>query len=44
MLVVKTLALILEQGQALEEKLGKLLRLPNWHRGGKCCFRHYSIH
>lgn len=34
MLVVKTLALILEQVQALEEKLGKLLRLPNWHRGG----------
>lgn len=33
MLVVKTLALILEQVQALEEKLGKLLRLPNWHRG-----------
>lgn len=34
MLVVKTLDLILEQVQALEEKLGKLLRLPNWHRGG----------
>lgn len=34
MLVVKALALILVQVQALEEKLGKLLRLPNWHRGG----------
>lgn len=34
MLVVKTLALILVQVQALEEKLDKLLRLPNWHRRG----------
>lgn len=34
MWVVKALALILVQVQALEEKLGKLLRLPNWHRGG----------
>ena len=34
MLVVKTLALILVQVQALEEKQVKLLRLPNWHRGG----------
>lgn len=34
MLVVKALALILVQVQALEEKLGKVLRLPNWHRGG----------
>lgn len=34
MWVAKTQDLTLVLAQALEEKLGKLLRLPNWHRGG----------